>query len=137
MRINVPPSRVWTSTSHCIASGCLAKQALLPTMITNVTHDLPLVALSVVLTTFAAYAALELTGRLTAARGGARVFWVIGGSTAMGMGICAMHYVDMFALSLPMPVFYHLPTVLLSLLAAIAGSAAFLFAVSSPVMRLW
>src|SRR4030088_347786 len=106
-------------------------------MMINVAHDYRLVALSVVLATFAAYAALELAGRLTAARGRPRLFWLIGASAAMGMGMCVMHYVDMFALSLPMPVFYHLPTVLLSLLAAIAGSAAFLFAVSSTVMRLW
>jgi diguanylate cyclase (GGDEF)-like protein/PAS domain S-box-containing protein len=106
-------------------------------MMINVAHDYRLVALSVVLATFAAYAALELAGRLTAARGRPRLFWLIGGSAAMGMGICTMHYVDMFALSLPMPVFYHLPTVLLSLLAAITGSATFLFVVSRPAMVLW
>jgi PAS domain S-box-containing protein len=106
-------------------------------MMINVAHDYRLVALSVVLATFAAYAALELAGRLTAARGRPRLFWLIGGSAAMGMGICATHYVDMFALSLPMPVFYHLPAVLLSLLAAITGSATFLFVVSRPAMVLW
>jgi diguanylate cyclase (GGDEF)-like protein/PAS domain S-box-containing protein len=103
----------------------------------NVAYDYRLVALSVLLATVAAYAALELTGRLTAARGWPRVFWLIGGSTAMGMGIWAMHYVDMFALSPPMPVFYHLPTVALSLLAAIAASATALFVVSRPEMGVW
>src|ERR1700704_4071368 len=106
-------------------------------MIMNLAYDYRLVALPVLLATGAAYAALELTARLTAARGWPRVCWLAGGSTAMGMGICAMHYIDIFALSIPVPVFYHLPTVMLSLLAAIASSAAFLFVVSRPATRLW
>ena len=57
------------------------------------------------------------------------MLWLAGGSSAMGMGIWAMHYVDVFALSIPMPIFYHLPTVVLSLLAAIAASATALFVV--------
>ena len=106
-------------------------------MITNVAYDYRLVALSVMLVTAAAYAALELAGRLSATRGLPRAFWLVGGSTAMGTGIAAMHYVDMYALNIPMPVFYHLPTAMLSLLAGITGSAAFLIAVSKPGMRLW
>ena len=102
----------------------------LPIVKARVAHDYRLVALSVLLATVAAYAALELAGRLTAARGWPRVLWLAGGSTAMGMGIWAMHYVDMLALSIPMPVFYHLPTVVLSLMAAIAASATALFVVS-------
>jgi diguanylate cyclase len=42
----------------------------------------------------------------------------MGGAYAMGMGIWSMHYLRMLAYSLPAPVFYHWPTVLLSLLAA-------------------
>jgi hypothetical protein len=57
-------------------------------MIMNVAYDYRLVVLSVLLATVAAYAALELAGRLTAARGWPRVLWLAGGSTAMGMGIC-------------------------------------------------
>jgi len=106
-------------------------------MITNVAYDYRLVALSVMLVTAAAYAALELAGRLSATRGLPRAFWLVGGSTAMGTGIAAMHYVDMYALNIPMPVFYHLPTAMLSLLAGITGSAAFLIVVSKPGMRLW
>jgi diguanylate cyclase (GGDEF)-like protein/PAS domain S-box-containing protein len=55
----------------------------------------------------------------------------------MGLGIWAMHYVGMLALTMPMPVAYHLPTVLLSLLAAIAASAVALFVVSRATMSLW
>jgi diguanylate cyclase (GGDEF)-like protein/PAS domain S-box-containing protein len=86
--------------------------------------------LSVVLAMFASYAALDLAGRVTAARHSARIFWLGGGSIAMGVGIWAMHYVGMLAFSLPVPVLYHYPTVILSLLAAIAASAVALFTVS-------
>ena len=47
-----------------------------------------------------------------------------------------MHYIGMLALSVPMAVSYQLPTVLLSLLAAIAASAVALFVVSRPTIRL-
>jgi signaling repeat-containing protein len=103
-------------------------------MIKNVSYDYRLVALSIVLAIVAAHAVLELTGRLSAARGWRKVFWLAGGSIAMGMGICAMHYVDMCALSASLPVSYHLPIVMLSLMAAIAASAVALFVVSRPTM---
>ena len=114
-----------------------AERKLLFTMIMNVAHDYRLVALSVLLATLAAYTALELAGTLTAARGWRRVLWLAGGSTAMGMGIWAMHYVDMFALSPPTPVVYHLPTVVLSLLAAMGASATALFVISRSEMGVW
>jgi diguanylate cyclase (GGDEF)-like protein/PAS domain S-box-containing protein len=100
-------------------------------------YDYRLVALSVALAVFASYAALDLAGRVTSARGWARAIWLSAGAAAMGLGIWAMHYVGMLALTMPMPVAYHLPTVLLSLLAAIAASAAALFVVSRPTMSVW
>src|SRR5947199_167836 len=93
-------------------------------------YDFRLVGLSVVLAMLAAYAALDLAGRVTAARGWARAFWLAGGSTSMGLGIWAMHYIGMLAFSLPVPVLYHYPTVIISLLAAIGASAVALFTVS-------
>ena len=41
----------------------------------------------------------------------------------MGIGIWAMHYIGMLAFCLPVPVEFHWPTVLLSLLAGILCSA--------------
>jgi diguanylate cyclase (GGDEF)-like protein/PAS domain S-box-containing protein len=93
-----------------------------------------LVAFSVILAIFSAYAALDLAGRVTAARGRARALWLGGGAAAMGVGIWAMHYVGMLALSLPVPVLYHYPTVLASLLAGITASGVALFVVSRPRM---
>ncbi len=97
-------------------------------------YDYRLVALSVVLAMFAAYVALDLAGRVTAARRWAKVFWLAGGATSMGLGIWSMHYIGMLAFSLPVPVLYHYPTVIWSLLAAIAASAVALFTVSRERM---
>ncbi len=100
----------------------------------HATYDYRLVGLSVVIAIFASYVALDLVGRVTATRGFARVAWLIGGATVMGTGIWSMHYTGMLAYRLPMPVYYHVPTVILSLLAAIFASFIALYVVSRPRM---
>jgi len=100
-------------------------------------YDLRLVCLSVLIAVLAAYAALDLAGRLTTTRGKVRMAWLSGGAIALGSGIWAMHYVGMEAFRLPIPVLYDWPTVLLSLLAAILASAVALFTVSRPRVDLW
>ena len=97
-------------------------------------YDYVLVALSVVIAIMAAYAALDFARRVTFARGHARLLWVAGGATAMGFGIWSMHYIGMLAVRLPIPVEYDWPTVVLSLVAAIAASAVALIVVSRPRM---
>src|SRR5438874_2438603 len=92
------------------------------------------VILSVSIAILASYAALELAARTTAASGRARLIWLTGGATAMGLGIWSMHYIGMLAFSLPIPVLYDWPTVLLSLLAAVFASAVALFVVSRKQM---
>ncbi len=76
-------------------------------------YDYRLVALSVVIAILAAYAALDLAGRVTSARGRVRFAWSFGGAVAMGIGIWSMHYVGMLAFHVPIPVLYDWPTVLL------------------------
>jgi two-component system sensor histidine kinase/response regulator len=93
-----------------------------------------LVALSVAISTLASYAALDLAGRVTAARGHIRIAWLTGGACAMGMGIWAMHYIGMLACNLPVAVGYDLPTVAGSLLCAILASGTALFVVSRQRM---
>ena len=97
-------------------------------------YDYRLVAVSVVIAIFAAYAALDLAGRVTAAHGIARFAWLSGGALAMGMGIWSMHYIGMEAFVLPVPVAYDWPTVLLSMIAAVSASAVALFVVSRKTM---
>src|SRR5271154_2578285 len=98
-------------------------------------YDYRLVVVSVLIAMMASYAALDLAGRVTAARGVVRGLWLGGGAAAMGMGIWSMHYVGMLAFRLPVPVEYDWPTVLLSLLAAIFASAVALYVVSQSRME--
>jgi PAS domain S-box-containing protein len=98
-------------------------------------YDYRLVALSVVILALASYAALDLAGRVTAARGSVRMAWLTGGACAMGIGIWSMHYIGMLAFSLPVSIWYDWPTVALSLLCAVMASAAALFVVSRQQMK--
>jgi diguanylate cyclase (GGDEF)-like protein/PAS domain S-box-containing protein len=97
-------------------------------------YDDRLVVLSVLIAVFASYAALDLAGRITASHHRARLFWLIGGATSMGLGIWSMHYIGMLAFRMPMPMFYFPPTVFLSLLAAIGASVVALYTVSRSRM---
>lgn len=97
-------------------------------------YDLRLVSLSILIAICAAYAALELAARTTAAKGRVRLAWLAGGAIAMGLGIWSMHYVGMLAFTLPIPVLYDWPTVLLSFLAAVFASAVALFVASRAKM---
>ena len=89
-----------------------------------------LVALSLVVAAAAAYVALDLAGRVTAATGRARRAWLCGGAGAMGAGIWSMHYLGMLAYELPVPVRYDMRTVVLSLVPALLASGLALFLVS-------
>jgi diguanylate cyclase (GGDEF)-like protein/PAS domain S-box-containing protein len=95
-------------------------------------YDYRLVLLSVVIAIYASYTALSLAGRVTASRDQARLVWLVGGAIAMGTGIWSMHYTGMLAFRLPIRVYYHVPTVVLSLLAAIFASFIALWVVSRP-----
>jgi two-component system, sensor histidine kinase and response regulator len=98
-------------------------------------YDFRIVALSVLISMLGAYAALELAERIAAAHGQAWLWWVIGGATASGLGTWSMHYTGMLAFSLPVPVLYHWPTVLLSFLPAVVSAAVALFLVNSWKIR--
>jgi PAS domain S-box-containing protein len=93
-----------------------------------------LVALSVMIGMSASYVALDLGGRITMARGWLRSGWLVGGATALGVGIWSMHFTGMLAFNLPVPVVYHWPTVFLSLLAAIFASIIVLFVATRKKM---
>jgi signal transduction histidine kinase/DNA-binding response OmpR family regulator len=97
-------------------------------------YDFRLVGLSVAIAILAAYAALDLAGRVTASRGAMRLAWLCGGAFAFGIGIWAMHYVGMEAFHLPVPVLYNWPMVLLSMVAAVVSSAIALYVVSRKTM---
>src|SRR5216684_2627727 len=93
-------------------------------------YDHRLVALSVLISILAAYAARDLSERISDARGGDWLAWLAVGAAADGIGTWSMHYTGMLAYRLPVPVHYDWPTVLLSLLVSITGSGLALSIVS-------
>ena len=97
-------------------------------------YDYRLVLLSVLISMLAAYAALDLAGRVNATRGRVRLIWLGGGAAVMGLGIWSMHYIGMLAYGLSIPVRYDWPTVLISLAAAVLASWVALYVVSRNEM---
>jgi PAS domain S-box-containing protein len=97
-------------------------------------YDYGEVARSILIAIAASYAALDLGGRVTAARGSVRSAWLIGGAIAMGIGIWAMHFKGMIAFRLPIKVEYHWPTVLASLVIGVLSSAIALYVASRQKM---
>ncbi len=89
-----------------------------------------LVLLSVVMASAAAYVALDLSSRVTTATGRTRRRWWLGGALSMGTGVWSMHYLGMLAYELPVPVWYDVPTVLCSWLAAVFAAGVALGLVS-------
>jgi PAS domain S-box-containing protein len=103
-------------------------------------YDYGEVGRSVLIAVAASYAALDLAGRVTAASGRARGFWLAGGAVAMGIGIWEMHFKGMLAFQLPVRVVYHWPTILASFGVAVFASAIALYIVSRQKMgpvQLW
>jgi len=99
-------------------------------------YDYRVVAISLLLAVITSYAALDIAGRLTAARGLPRIAWLGGGALAMGIGLWTSQFMGMEALHFPEVVRYYWPSVLLSLIAGILASAAALFAVSRPKLKI-
>ncbi|MGN6138525.1 MAG: putative bifunctional diguanylate cyclase/phosphodiesterase [Ralstonia sp.] len=89
-----------------------------------------LVLLSLFVAILASYTALDMAGRVVTAQGRAASWWLIGGASAMGLGIWSMHFVGMLALNLPIPVGYDVGITLTSLAIGIGASMFALWLVS-------
>ena len=97
-------------------------------------YNLQLVALSLVVATFASYTALELAGRVNQTRGKSAWIWLIGGAFSMGTGIWSMHFIGMLAFRMPITLAYDAATTLLSMMIAIMVSGFVLFLVNRQSM---
>ena len=93
-------------------------------------YDASLVTLSFLVAVLASFTAIDLTGRVAAARGLPRRAWLFGGSVAMGVGIWSMHFIGMLSFHLPVTIRYSVPLWLLSIGIAVAASALALAVVS-------
>src|SRR6266566_4621914 len=87
-------------------------------MVVTGTYDPYLVALSILVAAFASYTALDLGGRVAAARGLARRVWLAAAAITMGGGIWSMHFVAMLAFIVPTPMSYDIGLTTLSLVVA-------------------
>ncbi len=80
-----------------------------------------LVGLSVVVAVLASFTAFLMSERIQASEEH-KFRWVAMGSMALGCGVWAMHFIGMLALSLPVPVHYHVGLTLVSLVPAVFAS---------------
>lgn len=95
------------------------------------TYDYWLVVSSFLVATLASYTALDLSSHISALAGRRiRHAWLVGGATAMGIGIWSMHFIGMLAFSLPIPLGYDLITTGYSLIIAILFSYLVLYGVT-------
>jgi len=91
-------------------------------------YDIKLVVMSYIIAVLASYVALDYVGRLQAEKTlHAKIYWLLGGSFAMGAGIWSMHFIGMLAFIIPMPMQYDLFWTTSSLLIAIAASGFALY----------
>src|SRR3984893_12924664 len=88
-------------------------------MVVTGKYDPYLVALSVLVASFASYTALGLSGHVGAAQGLARRVWLVAAAITMGGGIWSMHFIGMLAFVMPIPMSYDIRLTTLSLLVAI------------------
>src|SRR5882724_12793544 len=99
-------------------------------MVVTGTHDPYLVALSILVASFASYPALDLSGHVAPARGFARSVWLAAAALTMGGGIWSMHFVAMLAFIMPIPMSYDIGLTTLSLVVAILVTGGGFYVIS-------
>ncbi|TDF97288.1 bifunctional diguanylate cyclase/phosphodiesterase [Paenibacillus piri] len=96
------------------------------------TYNYYIVALSVLIAILASYLALNITSKISYARGKSKFFWLFTGSFVMGSGVWSMHFVGMLSFHLQVHVRYDMTLTLLSMAASIAASFIAFYMTMSP-----
>jgi diguanylate cyclase (GGDEF)-like protein/PAS domain S-box-containing protein len=91
-------------------------------------YDLRFVGMSAVLAILMPYTGFGVVERARASPVLVRRSWILAGGAAVGIGFCGVLDCGTWALSLPVPVRYHYPTLLLSVLLGILCGVAGVFA---------
>src|SRR3989449_4240085 len=99
-------------------------------MLVTGTNDPYLVVLSILVASFASYTALDLGGRVGAARGLARRVWLVAAAITMGGGIWSMHFVAMLAFIMPIPMSYDIGLTALLLVVAMVVTGVGFYVIS-------
>src|ERR1700722_18851968 len=120
--MTLPAALVGEPTDLC-GLVSVPKIGAIPMVVTG-TYDPYLVALSILVASFASYTALDLSGHVGAARGLARRVWLVAAAITMGGGIWSMHFIGMLAFVMPIPMSYDIGLTTLSLLVAIFVTGA-------------
>ncbi|WP_033445727.1 bifunctional diguanylate cyclase/phosphodiesterase [Ornithinibacillus scapharcae] len=81
-----------------------------------------IVALSVLIAILASYSTLNITAKISFARGRNKYFWLLAGSIVMGAGVWSMHFIGMLAFHLHVSMEYDVWLTLISMLASAASS---------------
>jgi len=87
------------------------------------TYSMPLIILAFVIAACSSFCALELVDLVKGSRAQTRRLWLWAGAASFGLGTWAMHFIGMLAFDMQMPIGYHLPTVLFSMLPVMAAAA--------------
>ena len=101
-------------------------------MVITGTYDPYLVALSILVATFASYTALDLGGRVAPVQGPTHRIWLAAAALILGGGIWSMHFVAMLAFVLPTPMSYDVGLTVLSLVLAILAASGGFYVISRP-----
>jgi len=99
-------------------------------MLMDGTHDLGLVALSVLIAVLASYTSLDLASRVPRSAGAVRAGWLAAAAIVLGGGIWSMHFVAMLAHHMGVPIAYDLQMTILSFVIAVAATGVALVSVS-------
>src|SRR3954447_5162707 len=96
------------------------------------TYNPYLVALSILVATFASYTALDLGGGVRPAQRPTHRIWTAAAALTMGGGIWSMHFVAMLAFVMPMPMSYDVGLTVLSLILAILFAGGGFYVINRP-----
>jgi PAS domain S-box-containing protein len=102
----------------------------------NGSYNPAVVLLSYLVASATSFVALNLAAQMAAVKDHTRVYWLVGGGVALGVGIWATHFIGMLAFHPPVPIGYGAPATLASLGLAILVAGFALHAVDRPHLGL-
>ena len=102
----------------------------------QITWDISLVLLSVLVAMIGSFTALTHAQRMRASTGRVATLWMAAGSVTLGMAIWSMHFIGMLAFDLPIPIAYDLTLTILSVFPAIAAALLGFYVLREAIVRI-
>lgn len=99
-------------------------------------YSIPLVTLSIIFACLASYTAISLNQRVKHNSFFHKNFWFVLASVAMGFGIWTMHYIGLFAFSLPVEAHYNVVVTIISIIPGMLASFFVFYMANRPKMSL-